>query len=162
MSSIKNENLQEVFLNQIRKEKVSVTLFLVNGVSLRSKKELSGKASCVSKYWYSGVVSKRLSEALIVKAFPPLAKPVFLPGNIPLTISSTEGQLQGGIGLLEDKCWLDWRFIIIEPSLALTDMRWLTAFKIFSSNNDIFASFFDGFLKIVSGMWRTLFRNSYC
>ena len=35
MSSIKNENLQEVFLNQIRKEKVSVTLFLVNGVKLQ-------------------------------------------------------------------------------------------------------------------------------
>ena len=35
MSSIKNENLQEVFLNQIRKEKISVTLFLVNGVKLQ-------------------------------------------------------------------------------------------------------------------------------
>ena len=35
MSSMKNENLQEVFLNQIRKEKISVTLFLVNGVKLQ-------------------------------------------------------------------------------------------------------------------------------
>ena len=35
MNSIKKENLQEIFLNQIRKEKVSVTLFLVNGVKLQ-------------------------------------------------------------------------------------------------------------------------------
>ena len=35
MNSVKNENLQEIFLNQIRKEKVSVTLFLINGVKLQ-------------------------------------------------------------------------------------------------------------------------------
>ena len=35
MSVSKNLNLQESFLNQIRKEKVSVTIFLVNGVKLQ-------------------------------------------------------------------------------------------------------------------------------
>ena len=32
---IKSENLQETFLNQIRKEKLSVTIFLINGVKLQ-------------------------------------------------------------------------------------------------------------------------------
>ena len=31
----KSENLQETFLNQIRKEKSSVTIFLINGVKLQ-------------------------------------------------------------------------------------------------------------------------------
>ena len=31
----KSENLQETFLNQIRKEKSSVTVFLINGVKLQ-------------------------------------------------------------------------------------------------------------------------------
>mgnify|MGYP001356135741 FL=1 len=31
----KSENLQETFLNQIRKEKLSVTIFLINGVKLQ-------------------------------------------------------------------------------------------------------------------------------
>lgn len=31
----KNQNLQDIFLNRIRKEKASVTLFLVNGVKLQ-------------------------------------------------------------------------------------------------------------------------------
>ena len=31
----KPENLQETFLNQIRKEKLSVTIFLINGVKLQ-------------------------------------------------------------------------------------------------------------------------------
>jgi host factor-I protein len=35
MESQKSENVQEVFLNQIRKEKSSVTIFLVNGVKLQ-------------------------------------------------------------------------------------------------------------------------------
>lgn len=34
MSQEKNQNLQEVFLNHLRKNKVPVTLFLVNGVKL--------------------------------------------------------------------------------------------------------------------------------
>jgi host factor-I protein len=34
MSVEKNPNLQEVFLNHLRKNKVPVTLFLVNGVKL--------------------------------------------------------------------------------------------------------------------------------
>jgi len=33
--SDKHQNLQDVFLNQIRKEKNSVTIFLVNGVKLQ-------------------------------------------------------------------------------------------------------------------------------
>ena len=32
---MKTENLQETFLNQIRKEKLSVTIFLINGVKLQ-------------------------------------------------------------------------------------------------------------------------------
>ena len=32
---MKTENLQETFLNQIRKDKLSVTIFLVNGVKLQ-------------------------------------------------------------------------------------------------------------------------------
>ena len=32
---MKTENLQETFLNQLRKEKSSVTVFLVNGVKLQ-------------------------------------------------------------------------------------------------------------------------------
>ena len=32
---MKTENLQETFLNQLRKEKSSVTIFLVNGVKLQ-------------------------------------------------------------------------------------------------------------------------------
>ena len=32
---IKSENLQETFLNQIRKEKLTVTIFLINGVKLQ-------------------------------------------------------------------------------------------------------------------------------
>ena len=32
---MKNENLQETFLNQIRKDKLSVTIFLINGVKLQ-------------------------------------------------------------------------------------------------------------------------------
>ena len=32
---MKNENLQETFLNQLRKEKLSVTVFLINGVKLQ-------------------------------------------------------------------------------------------------------------------------------
>ena len=33
--SEKNQNVQDVFLNAIRKEKASVTVFLVNGVKLQ-------------------------------------------------------------------------------------------------------------------------------
>ena len=35
MSSEKNQNLQDVFLNSVRKAKVPVTIFLVNGVKLQ-------------------------------------------------------------------------------------------------------------------------------
>jgi host factor-I protein len=35
MSNAKNQNLQEVFLNHIRKNKTPVTVFLVNGVKLQ-------------------------------------------------------------------------------------------------------------------------------
>jgi host factor-I protein len=35
MATEKSENVQEVFLNTIRKEKCSVTIFLVNGVKLQ-------------------------------------------------------------------------------------------------------------------------------
>ncbi len=35
MSATKNQNLQDVFLNHIRKSKVPVTVFLVNGVKLQ-------------------------------------------------------------------------------------------------------------------------------
>jgi len=35
MSSEKSQNLQDVFLNHIRKNKVPVTIFLVNGVKLQ-------------------------------------------------------------------------------------------------------------------------------
>jgi len=35
MSATKNQNLQDVFLNHIRKDKVPVTVFLVNGVKLQ-------------------------------------------------------------------------------------------------------------------------------
>jgi host factor-I protein len=35
MSSEKSQNLQDVFLNNIRKNKTSVTVFLVNGVKLQ-------------------------------------------------------------------------------------------------------------------------------
>jgi len=31
----KNQNLQDVFLNNVRKQKVAVTVFLVNGVKLQ-------------------------------------------------------------------------------------------------------------------------------
>lgn len=34
-ASDKNQNLQDVFLNHLRKQKVPVTLFLVNGVKLQ-------------------------------------------------------------------------------------------------------------------------------
>ena len=33
--SDKNQNLQDVFLNSVRKSKISVTVFLVNGVKLQ-------------------------------------------------------------------------------------------------------------------------------
>lgn len=35
MSSDKNQNLQDTFLNHLRKNKLSVTVFLVNGVKLQ-------------------------------------------------------------------------------------------------------------------------------
>ncbi|MDA0341587.1 MAG: RNA chaperone Hfq [Proteobacteria bacterium] len=35
MASEKSQNVQEVFLNTIRKNKVAVTIFLVNGVKLQ-------------------------------------------------------------------------------------------------------------------------------
>ncbi len=35
MSSDKMQNLQDVFLNQVRKQKIPVTVFLVNGVKLQ-------------------------------------------------------------------------------------------------------------------------------
>jgi host factor-I protein len=35
MSSDKNQNLQDIFLNHLRKNKMAVTLFLVNGVKLQ-------------------------------------------------------------------------------------------------------------------------------
>ena len=35
MSSDKTQNVQDVFLNYIRKEKIPVTVFLVNGVKLQ-------------------------------------------------------------------------------------------------------------------------------
>lgn len=35
MSDEKNANLQEVFLNSVRKDHVAVTVFLVNGVKLQ-------------------------------------------------------------------------------------------------------------------------------
>tara|TARA_B100000029_G_scaffold410197_1_gene412024 strand:- start:68 stop:340 length:273 start_codon:yes stop_codon:yes gene_type:complete len=35
MSATKTQNLQDVFLNNIRKNKASVTVFLVNGVKLQ-------------------------------------------------------------------------------------------------------------------------------
>ena len=34
MSSEKQQNLQDVFLNNVRKAKIPVTIFLVNGVKL--------------------------------------------------------------------------------------------------------------------------------
>ena len=35
MAANKSQNLQDVFLNQVRKTKVAVTVFLVNGVKLQ-------------------------------------------------------------------------------------------------------------------------------
>lgn len=35
MASEKNQNVQEIFLNTIRKNKTAVTIFLVNGVKLQ-------------------------------------------------------------------------------------------------------------------------------
>ena len=35
MSSAKSQNVQDVFLNHVRKNKLSVTVFLVNGVKLQ-------------------------------------------------------------------------------------------------------------------------------
>ncbi len=35
MSSEKQQNLQDVFLNNVRKSKIPVTIFLVNGVKLQ-------------------------------------------------------------------------------------------------------------------------------
>lgn len=35
MAAEKSQNVQDVFLNKIRKEKTSVTVFLVNGVKLQ-------------------------------------------------------------------------------------------------------------------------------
>ena len=35
MSSTKSQNVQDVFLNHVRKNKLSVTVFLVNGVKLQ-------------------------------------------------------------------------------------------------------------------------------
>ena len=35
MSSDKTQNVQDIFLNHIRKQKTSVTIFLVNGVKLQ-------------------------------------------------------------------------------------------------------------------------------
>ena len=35
MPSEKNQNLQDVFLNHVRRQKTSVTVFLVNGVKLQ-------------------------------------------------------------------------------------------------------------------------------
>ncbi|MCE2517542.1 MAG: RNA chaperone Hfq [Alphaproteobacteria bacterium] len=35
MSNDKNHNLQEIFLNSVRKDHVAVTVFLVNGVKLQ-------------------------------------------------------------------------------------------------------------------------------
>ena len=35
MASEKNQNVQEIFLNTIRKNKIPVTIFLVNGVKLQ-------------------------------------------------------------------------------------------------------------------------------
>ncbi|WP_198148178.1 RNA chaperone Hfq, partial [Elstera litoralis] len=35
MSSEKSQNVQDVFLNYIRKQKIPVTVFLVNGVKLQ-------------------------------------------------------------------------------------------------------------------------------
>ena len=35
MKNDKSEKLQDIFLNQIRKEKSSVTIFLINGVKLQ-------------------------------------------------------------------------------------------------------------------------------
>jgi len=36
MAANKSQNLQDTFLNQIRKNKIPVTVFLVNGVKLQS------------------------------------------------------------------------------------------------------------------------------
>lgn len=35
MASAKNQNLQDTFLNSVRKSKMSLTIFLVNGVKLQ-------------------------------------------------------------------------------------------------------------------------------
>jgi host factor-I protein len=35
MASAKNQNLQDTFLNSVRKSKTSLTIFLVNGVKLQ-------------------------------------------------------------------------------------------------------------------------------
>ena len=35
MSKEKSNNLQDIFLNKLRKEKISTTLFLVNGIKLQ-------------------------------------------------------------------------------------------------------------------------------
>ena len=35
MSDERSQNVQEIFLNSIRKEKISVTVFLINGVKLQ-------------------------------------------------------------------------------------------------------------------------------
>ena len=37
MSSAKSQNVQDVFLNHVRKNKLSVTVFLVNGVKLQGE-----------------------------------------------------------------------------------------------------------------------------
>ena len=35
MSNMKNQNLQDVFLNQARKDKTPLTIFLMNGVQMK-------------------------------------------------------------------------------------------------------------------------------
>lgn len=83
MSKDTYQNIQDVFLNQIRRSRVSVTVFLVNGVKLQG---------IVSGFDNFSILLRRESHAQLVykhaiSTIMP-ASPVQLPFNTPATTQS--------------------------------------------------------------------------
>lgn len=78
------QNIQDVFLNQIRRSKVSVTVFLVNGVKLQG---------IISGFDNFSILLRRESHAQLVykhavSTIMP-SSPVQLPFNVPAATSTS-------------------------------------------------------------------------
>lgn len=78
----KNQNVQDVFLNKVRKEKMSVTVFLVNGVKLQG---------VITWFDNFSMLLRRDSHVQLIYKH---AISTIMPGG-PLNLYEEEGEEQG-------------------------------------------------------------------